>query len=67
MNAASENPKKLAELLEFDSGERFSESVRNHIVGRAVEQGYMALRYRLTNKMEVDINVFRATVKCGIF
>jgi hypothetical protein len=36
-DAASEYPKKAAELLEFKTGERFGECVRNHVVSRTVE------------------------------
>ena len=32
MNTASEDSEKLAEFLEFDTGEKFSECVRNHVV-----------------------------------
>ena len=37
MNTASEESKKSAKLLEFETGERFGKCVRNHVVGRAVE------------------------------
>ena len=66
MNAASEDSEKLAEFLEFETGERFGKGVRNHVVSRAIDERDVTLRDNLTNKMEVDINMFCATVKGGI-
>ena len=66
MNAASEDSEKLAEFLEFETGERLGKGVRNHVVSRAIDERDVTLRDSLTNKMEVDINMFCATVKGGI-
>ena len=63
---ASRNSKKTAESLEFYAGKRFGECVRNHVFSRAVEQGDVTMRNSLTNKMEMDVDVFGATVECGV-
>ena len=65
-NAASRNPKKTVELLEFYVSKRFGECVRYHVFSRTVEQGDVTMRNSLTNKMEMDVDVFSATMECGV-
>ena len=65
-NAASRNPKKTAEFLEFYASKRFGEGVRYHVFSRTVEQGDVTMRNSLMNKMEMDVDVFGATVKSRV-
>jgi hypothetical protein len=64
---ASKNSKKLLEFLELEMDKRFSEGVLYHVICWTVEQGNMILRDSLPNKMEVNINMFGATMKCRVF
>ena len=65
-NTASENTKKLAELLELESGERLCEGVRYHVIHRAIDQIDVTLSDGLANKVKVDVDVFGAAVECGV-
>ena len=56
----------MAEFLKFDTSEWFCESICYHVVGRAVDNGNMALRDCLTNGMKMNVDMFGASVKSGI-
>ena len=65
-NVASKHTKKNMELLKLETSKWLCEDVRYHIVGGAIEEADMALRDSLTDKTEVDIDVFCSTMESGI-
>ena len=63
---ASKDTKKLVEFLKLEMGKRLCKSVHYHIVGRAIKKSNMTLRYGLADEMKGNVNVFGATMKCGV-
>ena len=63
---ASENTKKFAEFLEFETSEGFGEGIGYHFVCRAVRQRDMILRNGLMDEMKMNVNVFSAAVESRV-